>query len=104
MQIQNFYSDPVPSVRNPLDSIVLSPHTIKSNGFSLAGMQEDSSDYQLLLPSISSCEYHNQDTCRDTNSLPRYIWGRYRKLIGRCRRRKILKQAQLDVESMRLSR
>ena len=41
MQIHNFYADPVPSVRNPLDSIVLSPHTIKPNDFSLASMKGD---------------------------------------------------------------
>ena len=63
MQIHNFYTDPIPSVRNPLDSIVLSPHTIKPNDFSLADMEEGSSDYQSLLPFISSCEYHEQDTC-----------------------------------------
>ena len=73
MQIQNFYSDPVPSVRNPLDSIVLSPHTINSNDFSLAGMQEDPGDYQSLLPSISSCEYHEQDTCSQAELFSRWL-------------------------------
>ncbi len=63
MQIHNFYSDPVPSVRNPLDSIVLSPHTINANDFRLADIKEEFSDYRSVLPSISSCEYHNQDTC-----------------------------------------
>ncbi len=81
MQIHNFYSDPVPSVRNPLDSIVLSPHTIKPNDFGLANMEEDSSDYQSLLPSICRCEYHDQNTCKEANSLPRYIWDRCRHLI-----------------------
>jgi hypothetical protein len=71
MQIHNFYSDPVPSVRNPLDSIVLSPHTIRFNDFSLADMEEASSDYQSLLPSISSCEYHEQDTCSQTELFSR---------------------------------
>jgi len=41
MQIHNFYADPVPSIRNPLDSIVLSPHTIKPNDFSLTKMKGD---------------------------------------------------------------
>ena len=63
MQIYNFYSDPVPLVRNPLDSIVLSPHTIRTDYISLKDMDEDFSDYQSLLPSIDSCEYHAQDTC-----------------------------------------
>lgn len=93
MQIQNFYSDPVPSVRNPLDSIVLSPHTIKANDFSLADMQEDPGDYQSLLPSLRSCEFHDQDTCMEANSLPRYIWDRCRHILRSYGRRKPLNQA-----------
>ena len=83
MQIQNFYSDPVPLVRNPLDSIVLSPHTIRTDHISLTGMEEDSSGYQSLLPSIRSCEYHDQDTGMEANSLPGFIWDRCRHLIRR---------------------
>jgi hypothetical protein len=83
MQIQNFYSDPVPSVRNPLDSIVLSPHTLKGNGIGLADMTEGPGDYQSLLPSIPSCELHDQDTCLQANSLPRLIWDRCRHLFRR---------------------
>jgi hypothetical protein len=41
MQIHNFYADPVPSIRNPLDSIVLNPHTMKPNDFSLSNTKED---------------------------------------------------------------
>ncbi len=41
MQTHNFYANPVPSIRNPLDSIVLNPHTIKPNDFSLTNMKED---------------------------------------------------------------
>jgi len=63
MQINNFFSDPIPSVRNPLDSIVLSPHTLRADHISLADMEEDFSGYQSLLPSIDSCDYHAQDTC-----------------------------------------
>jgi hypothetical protein len=63
MQIHNFYTDPVPAVRNPLDSIVLSPHTINASNFGLADFEKDSNDYRSVLPSISSCEYHHQDTC-----------------------------------------
>jgi len=81
MQIQNFYSDPVPSVRNPLDSIVLSPHTLRTDHISLTDMDEDSSDYQSLLPSIRSCEFFDQGTCMEANSLPKYIWDRCRLLI-----------------------
>ena len=80
MQINNFYSDPVPSVRNPLDSIVLSPHTLESNDTGLAGMGEDPGDYQSLLPSIRSCKYHDQDSCRDGNYLLRYIGKWCRKV------------------------
>jgi hypothetical protein len=93
MQIHNFYSDPVPSVRNPLDSIVLSPHTLRMDHISLKDMDEDSSDYQSLLPSLSSCEYHDQDTCLDANSLPRLIWDRCRHLIRRYGQRNAIKQA-----------
>ena len=71
MQIQNFYADPVPSIRNPLDSIVLSPHTIKPNDYCLINMKEDSCDYQTLLPSISSCQYYGRDACVQTKSLPK---------------------------------
>jgi hypothetical protein len=44
MQIQNFYSDWLPAPSSPLDSIVLSPHTIKANDFNLTGMQADYCD------------------------------------------------------------
>lgn len=71
MQIHNFYTDPVPSVRNPLDSIVLSPHTIKPNDFSLAEVVDEVQDYQSVLPSISSCEYHEQDTCSQSKLFSR---------------------------------
>jgi len=94
MQIQNFYSDPVPSVRNPLDSIVLSPHTIRSNDFSLADMEGDFSDYQSLLPSICSCDYHDQDNCKEANSLPRYIWDRCRHILRSYGHRKAINQAR----------
>jgi len=98
MQIHNFYSDPIPSVRNPLDSIVLSPHTINSNGFSLAEAEDEAHDYQSVLPSISSCEYHEQDTCSLANSLPRYIWDRCRHLIRSSGHRKAKNQAHSDIE------
>jgi len=76
MQIHNFYADPVPSIRNPLDSIVLSPHTIKPNDFCLTNMMEDSCDYQTLLPSVSSCQYYDREACEQTKSLPKCIWAK----------------------------
>ena len=74
MQIHNFYSDLVPSVRSPLDSIVLSPHTIKHDAFNFTSLDADSCDYQTLLPSISNCKYHDQDSCRQNYSVPMRIW------------------------------
>ena len=88
MQIHNFYADPVPSIRNPLDSIVLSPHTITPNDFSLTNMGEDCCDYQTLLPSISSCEYYDRKDCKQTESLPKYIWAKCCRLIKNCDFRK----------------
>jgi len=99
MQIHNFYSDPVPLVRNPLDSIVLSPHTIRTDHISLTDMEEDSSGYQSLLPSIRSCEFHDQDTCMEAKSIPRYIWNRWRHKIRRYGHRKAKNQAHSDIES-----
>jgi hypothetical protein len=84
MQIRNFYVDPVPSIRSPLDSIVLSPHTIKSNDFSLTGMKEDYCDYQTLLPSISSCQYYDRNACMQTKSLPKCIWAKCCRFIKKC--------------------
>jgi len=81
MQIHNFYADPVPSVRNPLDSIVLSPHTIIPNDLSLADWEDNTSDYQSLLPSVCSCEYHGQNTCGKTNSISKCIWNKCRHLL-----------------------
>jgi len=75
VQIHNFYEDPVPSIRSPLDSIVLSPHTITPNDYCLANMTEDCCDYQTVLPSISSCQYYDQNACELTKSLPKYIWA-----------------------------
>ena len=74
MQIHNFYSDMVPTVRSPLDSIVLSPHTIKHDAFNLNAVDADSCDYQTVLPSISSCKYYDQDSCRKSNTVPKKIW------------------------------
>lgn len=83
MQIHNFYSDPVPAIRNPLDSIVLSPHAIKPNDFSMTDLKEDCCDYQTLLPSISSCKYYDGDACRQTNSLQKCIWKKCFQFIKR---------------------
>ena len=81
MQIHNFYTDPVPSVRNPLDSIVLSPHTVNANDLELADLENDSSDYRSVLPSICSCAYHDQDSCRETDSNSKSVWDIFRSLF-----------------------
>ena len=81
MQIHNFYTDPVPSVRNPLDSIVLSPHTINANDFGLADLEKDSNDYRSVLPSISSCAYHSQETCKGSDLISTSIWDKCRALF-----------------------
>ena len=44
MQIQNFYSDWLPAPSSALDSIVLSPHTIKADDLKLTGMRDDYCD------------------------------------------------------------
>ena len=84
MQIHNFYADPVPSIRNPLDCIVLSPHTIMPTDFSLTNMKEDCCDYQTLLPSISSCQYYDRYVCMQTKSLPKCIWAKCCRFIKKC--------------------
>ncbi len=83
MQIHNFYTDPVPSVRNPLDSIVLSPHTINANDFGLTDPEKDSNDYRSVLPSICSCAYHGQDTSRKRDSISNSIWDKCRAIFKR---------------------
>ncbi|CAB1074512.1 hypothetical protein D1AOALGA4SA_2331 [Olavius algarvensis Delta 1 endosymbiont] len=79
MQIHNFYADPIPSVRNPLDSIVLSPHTLRTDHISLTDMEEDSSGYQSLLPSVDSCDYHAQVTCSRSTGFSKAV----RDILGR---------------------
>ena len=82
MQIHNFYPDMLPSVRNPLDCIVLSPHTIKANDFCLANLEEgDACDYQALLPSISRCKYHDRDACPQPHLFAGWILSKYHKLF-----------------------
>jgi len=81
MQINNFYSDPVPAIRNPLDSIVLSPHTIKPNDFSMTDIKEECCDYQTFLPSISSCQFYDGNACMQSASLPRCIWAKCFRLL-----------------------
>ena len=88
MQIHNFYADPMPSVRNPLDSIVLSPHTMQYNEFSLDDAEADACDYRSLLPSPSSCKYYYYNTGRRSNASARYIWGRCWHIISLFGRRK----------------
>ena len=85
MQINNFYTDPFPSVRNPLDSIVLSPHTIKTNDIALADPEKDFSDYQSVLPSISACEYHNQETCSEPKTILICLQVIFRRVFKDCK-------------------
>ncbi len=49
MQIQNFYSDWLPAPSSPLDSIVLSPHTLNTGDFNFATRKEDYCDSPSLL-------------------------------------------------------
>ena len=88
MQINNFYSDFVPSVRQPLDCIVLSPHTIGQNSFNLTGAVEDSHDYQTLLPPISGCMYYDEHGCDQAASFPKWLWVRCCRLTRAVRFRK----------------
>ena len=81
MQINNFYSDPMPSVRNPLDSIVLSPHTVKPNEANLVDFEKDFSDYRSVLPSLCSCEYHSQDGYRPRGWFTRNVRGKLCQFI-----------------------
>ncbi len=41
MQLQNFYSDWLPASSSPLDSIVLSPHTINTTDVNLTCIKEE---------------------------------------------------------------
>ena len=64
MQVHNFYDDPVPSVRNPLNSIALSPDAMRFNSYSLRNAQDDYGDFQSVLPSPNSCLLHGEAECR----------------------------------------
>jgi len=70
MQIQNFYSDWLPTTTGQLDSIVLSPHTMKTDDYNLTGMQVDYCELQEILVS--------DDNAQDTCSLKKcYNWLRH---------------------------
>ena len=84
MQIHNFFPDPVPVVRNPLDNIVLSPHTIKPNDFSMTGINEDCCDYQTLLPSISSCRFFDRKVCMQRKPVSKCIWTKWAHFLKKC--------------------
>jgi hypothetical protein len=49
MQIQNFYSDWLPASSSPLDSIVLSPHTMNTRDCNISTIKEDYCDSPSLL-------------------------------------------------------
>jgi hypothetical protein len=80
MQIRNFYSDMVPSVRNPLDSIVLSPHTLHHD----YAVDESVGDYQSLLPSPCCCQYHEQGADCVSNGLSSWIKDKYLQIKRKC--------------------
>ncbi len=63
MQVHNFYDVPVPSVRNPLNSIALSPDAVRFNSYNLQNVQEDYGDFQSVLPSPNSCLLHGDGKC-----------------------------------------
>ena len=71
MQIQNFYSDWLPTTIGQLDSIVLSPHTMKTNDYNLTNMKVEYCELQEILASqdfdnltrIPVRIANNQDTC-----------------------------------------
>ncbi len=81
MQINHFYSDSLPTVRNALDSIVLSPHTVRPNEVGLMDDENNLSDYQSVLPPVCSCEFHDQATCRSASYWPGFIRDKWRKLF-----------------------
>ncbi len=73
MQVQHFFRDPVPSVRNPLDSIALSPDSMKFGSYHLQDVQSEFSDFQSVLPSPNSCLLHGDGECRKGSWLSRWI-------------------------------
>lgn len=82
MQVRNFYEDPVPSVRSPLNSIALSPDSIKYSGYDLQNVQDEFSDFQSILPSPSSCRLHGDGNCRKHGRLIRWA----QNLLGQNRK------------------
>ena len=79
MQMHNFYDDPVPSVRNPLNSIVLSPDSIRSNSYNLQNAQDDYGDFQSILPSPNSCLLYGDGSCRKPGRLISWFQRRKRR-------------------------
>ena len=79
MQVHNFYEDPVPTVRNPLNSIALSPDAIRFNSYNLQNVQEDYGDLQSILPSPNSCLLHGDGSCRKPAWLINWFQRRRRR-------------------------
>lgn len=79
MQVHNFYEDPVPSVRNPLNSIALSPDSVRYNSYNLRNVQDDYGDFQSVLPSPNSCLLHGDGSCRKPARLMSWIQRRWRQ-------------------------
>jgi hypothetical protein len=73
MQVRHYYEDPLPSVRNPLNSIALSPDSIRYNSYSLQNVQEDFGDFQSILPSPSSCFLYGDGSFRKPARLIRWL-------------------------------
>ena len=79
MQVHNFYDDPVPSVRNPLNSIALSPDAMRFNSYNLRNVQDDYGDFQSVLPSPNSCQLHGEGSCRKPVWLIKWFQRRKRR-------------------------
>lgn len=73
MQVNHFYTDPMPTVRNPLDSIVLDPESVKYTSYNLQNARDEFSDYHSILPSPSSCLLHGDGNCRKRGRLAHWV-------------------------------
>jgi hypothetical protein len=79
MQVQNFYEDPLPSVRHPLNSIALSPDSIRCSHHDLRDIPEDFGDFQSILPPLNSCLLYSDGNCRQ----PAWLVGWFQRCRGR---------------------
>jgi hypothetical protein len=79
MQVRNFYEDPLPSVRNPLNSIALSPDSIRYNNHDLRSVPQDFGDFQSIMPPLNSCLLYSEGNCRK----PAWLVGWFQRCWGR---------------------